>query len=260
MKRTLLLTFIVLMISVAINAQKKSELISEIQILKSRVDSIQGLVSEAQNKERISTEKAKALEVQVGELQDANSTLLKNLTSFAEVSNKNSDNINKTLARLDDKEKQLKGINDAIASNDSTAVIVLTNAKKSLGEDAKIGVSNGALIISEKLETLFGDGNKSTVSDASNAWLGKVAAILTANPNMAITIEGLSMTGELDLAASQAAAVAGVLIKDFAIAPERVTALGKDGNFKEGINLKIHPKYDAFYMMVRENMKNGNKN
>ena len=80
---------------------------------------------------------------------------------------------------------------------------------------------------------------------------------MTANPEMALTIEGLSMTGNLQLPAQQAAAVSDALQK-LAIAPERLSTLGKDGNLKEGVILKIHPKFDAFYSLVREEMKRGN--
>ncbi len=260
MKPFLLLFCIVLSTSATLHGQRKSELLAEIQNLRSELDSVKTLVTEAKRTERISVARAESLEGQVLELQDANATLLKNLNSFAEVSNKNSENINKTLVTLEEKERQLKSINDAIARNDSTAIVVLTNAKQTLGETAKIGVSNGGLVISQDLTTLFGDGTKATPAATAEPWLGKIAAILNANPKMAITIEGLSMTGELDLAASQAAAIAGVLQNQFTIDPGRITALGKDGNFKEGVTLKIHPKYDAFYLMVRENMKNGHKN
>jgi outer membrane protein OmpA-like peptidoglycan-associated protein len=195
----------------------------------------------------------------VVELQDANTTLLKNLSSFAEVSSKNSDNISKAMTSLNEKEKQLKSINDAISSNDSTAVIVLTNVKQTLGEDAKIGVSGGAVVISNNLIALFGGDTSTSVTTEAQSWLQKVANILTANPKMALTIEGLSMTGNLQLAVQQAAAISEVFQKQFTIAPERITILGKDGNFKEGVNLKIHPKYDAFYRMVKESMKNGNQ-
>lgn len=75
---------------------------------------------------------------------------------------------------------------------------------------------------------------------------------------MMVTIEGLTMTGELDMAAAQAGAVATLLQKNHEIDPARIFTLGKDGNFKEGINLKIHPNYVQFYLMVKENMKNGN--
>ncbi len=260
MKRILVLSLICLSTMPLLTAQKKSDLQAEIQSLRYRLDSIQRLVSDAKNKEKMSLAKAESLEGQVVELQDANATLLKNLNSFAQVSTTNSDNINRTLASLEDKERQLKAINDAIARNDSTTIVVLTNAKQSLGEAANVAVSNGALVISEKLETLFGTETNTSVVESAQSWLAKVAAILNANPMMAVTVEGLSMTGELDLAARQAAAVAKVLQNNYAIEPNRIVALGKDGNFKEGINFKIHPKYDDFYLMVRANMKNGNKN
>ncbi|NHF60082.1 hypothetical protein FK220_012060 [Flavobacteriaceae bacterium TP-CH-4] len=256
MRTFILLTF--LLCGTAVFGQKKSELFAQIESLKSQLDSVKGLVSEAKKNERISKAKAESFESQVLELQDANATLLKNLSSFAEVSNKNSENINNALASLSEKEAQLKDINDAIASNDSTAIVVLTNAKQSLGENARVAVSNGAVVISESLESLFGDGSKSNISAEAEPWLGKIAGILKANPKTALTIEGLSMTGELDLAAQQAATISSVLQKNFEIDPNRIMALGKDGNFKEGINFKIHPKFDEFYLMVRENMRNAN--
>ena len=75
---------------------------------------------------------------------------------------------------------------------------------------------------------------------------------------MSLTIEGLSMTGELDLAADQASAIGSLLQKQFSIASNRIQTLGKDGNFKEGINLVIHPDYARFYDMVKEHMKASN--
>jgi outer membrane protein OmpA-like peptidoglycan-associated protein len=248
-----------LLLTTGINAQKKSDLMAQIASLQTELQNTKALVSEAQKNEKISLAKAESFETQVLELQDANATLLKNLNSFAMVSSKNSDNINKTLASLEDKERQLKSIKDAIASNDSTALVVLTNAKQTLGENVKIAVSNGSLVISESLETLFGNEAKSVVTPQSEDWLGKIAGILNANPSMSLTVEGLSMTGNLGLATQQASSVAGIIQTKYGIDPKRITALGKDGNFKEGVNLKIHPSFEAFYLMTREKMKNGNK-
>ncbi|NJB70060.1 ABC-type transporter Mla subunit MlaD [Saonia flava] len=259
MKNTYISYLFILFTSIAVHAQKKSELLMEIQTLKVQLDSTKALVTEARKNERVSLARAESFESQVKELQDANATLLKNLNSFAEISNKNSENINKTLASLEEKEKQLKTINDALASNDSTAIIVLTNAKQTLGENAQIGVSNGAVIVSTKKDAFFSEDTSTTVLETGIPTLEKIAAILTANPSMGLTIEGLSMTGELDLAALQASSLSTILQKQFSIAPERIIILGKDGNLKEGFNLKIHPQFGAFYLKVRESMKEGNK-
>ncbi|WP_422080023.1 hypothetical protein [Ulvibacterium sp.] len=254
----LLLTLLLVSITVSqVTAQRKSELIAEIDNLKSELDSVKTELFTAKKIEKASVVKAEALEAQVNELQDANATLLTNLNNFAKVSNKNSDIANSAMASLQAKEGQLKAMKDAIAKNDSTAIVVLTNAKQTLGENAKIAVSNGAVVISSTLASLFGTDMDSTLTEEGKAWMEKIAAILNVNPNVALTVEGLSMTGDLDLPGKQAATIASVLQKDFAIAPERITSLGRDGNLKEGISLKLHPSYQAFYLMVKENMKNG---
>ena len=257
MKRTLLSLSFLLLLSLSVNGQKKSELITEINTLKSQLDSVNNQVAEAQRKEKASLAKAESFESQALELRDANKTLMKNLNSFSQLSSQNSENMNKAMESLNVKERQLKAINDAIASNDSTALVVLTNAKQTLGENARIGVADGMVLISSDLTSLFGSDTESTISTEAEPWVQKIGEILIANPNMSVTIEGLSMTGNLDLPAQQASAVSSALQR-LSSAPERITALGKDGNLKEGVVIKIHPKFEEFYQMVKDNMKNGN--
>lgn len=257
MKKISLSLILILTISLMAQAQKKSVLIAEIAALKIQLDSVNSEVFDARKNEKVAKIKSESYKEQVSELQDANATLLRNLTNFTAVSSKNSSNFTRAMESLNRKERQLKAINDAIASNDSTALIVLTNAKQTLGENASVGVSNGMVIISSNLATLFGSDTESTITTEAEPWIQKIGQILTANPNMAVTIEGLSMTGNLDIPAQQASAVSSALQR-LAIAPERITASGKDGNLKEGVVIKIHPNFDQFYAMVKENMKNVN--
>ncbi|MEO1011913.1 MAG: hypothetical protein AAFX53_11445, partial [Bacteroidota bacterium] len=250
MKKNYLTLFVALCTLWVSQAQRKSDLIAEIEILKSELDSVKTELLSAKKIEKASVAKAESLESQVNELQDANTTLLTNLNNFATVSNKNSDIANTAMSKLRDREEQLKSITDAMAKNDSTAIVVLTNAKQTLGENAKISVSNGAILISSKLQDLFDSDTEAEVSGTGQEWLQKIANILKANPEMALTVEGLSMTGDLNLPALQATSVANAL-KALSIAPERISSLGKDGNLKEGIQLNLHPPYDTFYMMVK---------
>ena len=254
MKR--LLPLLLILTICAVHGQKKSELLDQIQNLRIELDSVQGLVSSAKQGERLSNTRTEALQVQVTELQDANATLLKNLNSFTSVSNKNSENINMVMASLQAKESQLRLINDAIASNDSTALVVLTNAKQTLGENAKIGVANGAVVISTDLTSLFGSDDSTAIVTDAGEWVQKIGQLLQLNPETAVTIEGLSMTGNLELPAQQAASVGNALQKS-EVSPERITTLGKDGNLKEGVVIKIHPNYGDFYKMVKESMHDG---
>ncbi len=256
MKRKLPLLLMLLSFAISLQAQKKSELIAEINELKSKLDSTENLVRESTRREKVSLAKAESFESQVSELQAANATLLQNLNSFAEVSSKNSSAVNQALASLEEKEDQLKGITNTISSNDSTAIVLLTNAKQTLGEDTKVKVANSSLIISAALTSIFKEDTGTEVSETAIPWLEKVAEILKTNPEVAMSVEGLSMTGDLDLAARQATAVASFLQKNFGIDPNRMASRGRDGNFKEGIDFKLHPKFDSFYLMVKDDMKN----
>lgn len=256
MKKILPLLLLVFCFSTTINAQKKSELIEQNQDLKYRLDSITRLISTAQATQKRSEIKAEELQSQVTELQDANATLLKNLNSFAALSSQNSENINKTLATLERKEAQLKGIVDGVASNDSTAIVILTNAKQTLGENAKVQVNNGSVIISEKLDFYFADGLGAKVQDSAKTWLEKVSKIIAANPKSAVTVSGLSMTGELDIALEQASSVAQILIKDYGVEGARVSAKGLDGGLRESLQIEIHPDYKSFYGTAKDDVKN----
>jgi len=256
MKRILPLSICIFLFVSTIQAQKKSELIAQNQDLKYRLDSINRIVSKAEQNEKISVLKADELQNQVTELQAANATLLKNLNSFAALSSQNSKNINKTLATLERKEAQLKGLVDGFASADSTALVILTNAKKTLGENAKVQVNDGVVIVSEKLDFFFADGLGTNLLDTSKEWLTNVAKLINASPKAAVTITGMSITGEFDVAMSQANTVAGILIKDNSVSGTRLNVKSGDGGFNESIQIKLHPDYKAFYEGAKADIKN----
>ena len=256
MKRILPLFALVLFIHTGLQSQKKSELIAKNQELKFELDSITRIVAGANSSERISTLKANELQKQVSELQDANATLLKNLNSFAALSSQNSENINKTLASLERKEAQLKGIVGNFSSADSTALVVLTSAKKTLGENAKVQVNDGVVIISEKLDFFFADGLGIELLDASKELLDKVGNILNANPKAAITVVGMNITGELHSALNQAATISSELISANGVDGSRINVRAQDGGFKESIQITIHPDYKAFYSKAKVDVKN----
>jgi len=256
MKTILISLFLIICTSLTLQAQRKSELFDRIEILKSQLDSINAEVLNARKNERVAQARATSFEAQVSDLQAANNTLMSNISNFTAVSNKNSDIANSAIANLRATEGKLRSIRNAIASNDSTIIVVLTNIKQTLGEEAKIGVSNGAVVVSSDLASLYGSDSGTTLTPEAEAWAEKIANVLKANPTTALDIEGLSMTGDLNVPAQQALALSTVLQSKFAIEPDRITTVGKDGNLKEGVQLKIHPKFDDFYLMVREEMKN----
>lgn len=256
MKKIFIVANITILGCLSLQGQKKSELISQNQDLKFQLDSIKRIVSDAQRNERIGIQKADELQSQVTELQDANATLMKNLNSFATLSSQNTANISKTLETLALKEAQIKSIIGGFSSADSTALVVLTNAKKTLGENAKIQVNDGVVIISEKLDYFFADGLGTTLLESSKELLAKVGTLLNANPKAGITVTGMNITGELNLALAQAASVSSELISSAGVDGSRIQVRAKDGGFKESIQIAIHPNYKAFYTKAKEEMKN----
>ncbi|HEA22178.1 hypothetical protein LCGC14_2458930 [marine sediment metagenome] len=256
MKTVFISLFLLIGTTLTLQAQRKSDLIAEIESLKSQLDSVSSEVLDARKNERVAQARATSFEAQVTSLQQSNNTLMSNISNFTAVSNKNSDIANSAIESLQATEGKLRSIKNAIASNDSTIIVVLTNVKQTLGEEAKIAVSNGAVVVSSDLTSLYGSDSGTTLTPEAEVWSEKLASILKANPTTAIDIEGLSMTGDLNVPAQQALAISTVLQSKFAIAPERISTVGKDGNLKEGVQVKIHPKFSDFYLMVREEMKN----
>lgn len=239
-----------------LHAQKKKDLLLEIDDLKEQITTLESDLAKSKKDARVSEARVADIEAQITELRETNAGLLKNLTDFTTKSTQKSDNIGIALESLREKENQLKVINDALSRMDSTAVALLTNVKQSLGENAKTGVSKGSVLISTPIAALFTEDNVEMVSEEGKLWLEKIATILTANPDMGITISGLSNTGEFDIALRQATALANVLQKDFTIDPKRISAKAKDGGFSDGIQLRLHPQYDAFHSFIKEHMKN----
>ncbi len=256
MKRQLLVVLCLLTASIGFS-QKKSELFAQIEELKTDLQDTQQQLAETKRKVSSSEAKAETLEVENVGLRDANATLLKNLSSFSELSKKNSENVNKTLAALERKEKQLSVLNEMIASNDSTAIVLLTKVKQTLGEDSNADVSEGAIIISNSITNLFGSDTSTKLTDTGKAWLTNVSKVIIANPTLKTEIEGLNITGEFEVTLDQTASVSKELIGTLNVPADALNVSVKDGNFKEGIVIKLQPDHKGFYNRAKERLTKG---
>lgn len=253
--QTALLLIILLGTSLA-HGQRKSELVAEIDTLRARLMRTERSLSEAQAREKASLAKAESYESQVNELKDANATLLKNLGNFAEVSNKNTSALNQALGSLNAKEGQLRAMTESLSRDDSTLIALLTDAKRTLGPDAQLKLAGGSLVISGSLEQLFGSDTGTELTEGSGMWLERVSQLVTAHPELAVTVEGLSMTGDIALAARQGTAVMNALRDTYNLTTSRMVCRGRDGNFSEGVDILLHPDYRGFYNSVKSQMKN----
>jgi hypothetical protein len=236
-------------------SQKKSDLIAEIESLKTKISEVEQDLAKAKREISSANAKAETLDTENAGLRDANATLLSNLSNFSELSKQNSENVNRAMAALARKEKQLSGVNDMISANDSTAIVSLTRIKQTLGENANVAVGEGVISISNSLNNLFGSDSSSKLTEEGKTWLANVAKVIKSNPNFKTEVEGLNMTGEFGPTYDQAAAVAKELVETLEVQTTRIAITARDGNFKEGINIKLQPDYKGFYAKAKESAK-----
>ena len=102
--------------------------------------------------------------------------------------------------------------------------------------------------------SLFESDLSDILSEEGKANIAKIAALIAKNPERQITIEALNITGDFDVSYKQAAAVANELWKVNGIPAQRLNIVTKDGNFKEGISIRMAPDYGAFYSLAKEKM------
>lgn len=255
-KNYLLLLVTLLLVAGSALGQRRSELQAQIDTLQSELMQTRRELAESQASEKASLARADSYEKQVGELKEANATLLKNLGNFAEVSNKNTSALNQALGSLQNKEQELRAMTETISRNDSSIIALLSDAKATLGPDAKLKVSGGGLVISGSLEQVFGSDTGTDITEEAGPWLQGISELLKAHPHLAVTAEGLSMVGDLALAARQGVAVMNALRDTYGIPAGRLSARGRDGNFSEGVDILIHPDYRNFYQQVKSQTKN----
>lgn len=254
---SLRLGLLILLLGQAVPAlgQKRSELMTQIDTLKARLARTETELNQAQKQQKASQAMAESYEVQVNELKDANATLLKNLGNFAEVSNKNTSALNQALSSLATREGELKSIVETLSRNDSLIITLLTDAKQTLGPNAKLKVSGGSLVISGSLDELFGSDTGTAVVPGAASWVEGVGNLIRAHPSLGVTVEGLTMIGDLSIAAVQATAVMNALRGQAGLENAVMSARGRDGNFSEGVDVLLHPDYKGFYQTVKSEMQ-----
>lgn len=250
-----LLPFCIMAFLVAntISAQNKKELQAEVARLNTEIAEKDNELLESRKTERISVAKAAEFEAQVSELQEANATLLNNLKIFTESTKQRSESIGQTLSSLRDKEAKLKVINDEFSKNDSIALLVITGFKQTLGETARVGVKEGAIVV-ELDKTMLFDGSTGTdVSEEGKTFLVKVANVLEAHTDTeAVVVSQLDSLGDPKATYSRSTSIFDQMNK---VVKDRVYISYATGS-GENYHIKIHPKLNSFYLKVRETIKN----
>ncbi len=255
------------------SAQKKKDLLDEIDKLRSELKVTNQKLNESRKNEKASASLALSMEAQVKNLKETNASLLANMSSFTALSNKKAENLETSLNSIKLKDKQLNVINKSLSDNDSTKLALITLFKNTVGSDASVSVKKGTIYLTIPNSKLFGENDSSyTIKESAKSILGRIATTLNANPELKIIVEGNSNTLKFnnkmlvdnwDLSTKQASSIVRVLQNDFKANPKNMKALGRSEYGSESIETVTHiiidPKFDEFYTLIKENMKNESK-
>ncbi|WP_103866446.1 OmpA family protein [Aquimarina sp. I32.4] len=272
MKKIILLVCVLFMSTLSIHAQKKKDLLEEIDKLRKELNTTKSSLNDSRKKEKATLTEVKTMEAQVKDLKETNASLLNNMSSFTQLSNQKAKNLETSLKSLQEKDKQIKVVNDAIGKSDSTKLATLTVFKNALGGEANIALKNGAVLITLANTSLFGNDDSAVIDAKAKSVLGKIAAALNSKPDLKIKVEGnsnaisfkdKSIKDNWDLSTKQASAVVRALQIDHKVDPKRMEVLGKSEYGSQSIEtatrIIIDPKFDKFYGLIKESMKNGSK-
>jgi chemotaxis protein MotB len=251
------------------HAQSKKELIAEIDNLKSELSSTKSELAETRKNEAMSSARVAAIETQFTELRETNTNLLNNLNRITEESSKKTASISESLTNIQRTERQLRMISDGLTKVDSTTLGIVTDLKQTLGENAKIGISNNVVTIAIENSALFGADNSYAVDGASTETLSKIADLLKKYPNTILEIDSYANALEfsktaapadnLELSALRAVALARLLKESHGIGEQRIVATGKgiEGmSVETSTRFQLRPDYETFYRGLKENIKN----
>lgn len=217
---------------------------------------------------------------QVSNLKNQNSALLNNVGNLATLSTKEAQNLEKSLESIQEKDLQIKTMNEALNKKDSVTLALVTSLKGALGnladDDIQVNVEKGVVYVSISDKLLFKSGSYS-VSTRAKEVLGKVAKVVNSKPDIEFLVEGhtddkpiksKAIKDNWDLSVKRATAVVRVLQNEYKVDPKRMTAAGRsyyvpvaDNSTAENraknrrTRIVVLPKLDQFYNMIEEGMK-----
>ena len=226
--------------------------------------------------------KISALEQRVGDLIKDKEKTLEYVDNLTVLSKSASDNIKETLAQMGKKDEYIKYIQKAITRKDSINLALGFKLKNVLkdgfhDEDIQVNIEKTVVYISIADKLLFKSGS-STISKDAKTVLGKVADVISAQPNLEVMVEGYtdnkkviansSIIDNWDLSVKRSAAVIRVLQNDFEIEPSRLIAAGRSeymplesNDTVEGrarnrrTRIVLMPKLDQFFDLLESKVE-----
>jgi chemotaxis protein MotB len=182
-----------------------------------------------------------AFEQQVSDLQADKKKTLEYVDNLTVLSQSASESIKETLAQMGKKDEYIQHVQRAMTRKDSINLAIGFKLKSVLkegfnDEDIQVDVEKTVVYISIADKLLFKSGSY-VISNKAQDILGKVAEVITAQPDLEVMVEGYtdnkkvisnaSIKDNWDLSVKRATSVVRVLQEDFSIDPTRLVAAGR---------------------------------
>lgn len=230
-------------------------------------------------KEKLNTDNT-SLATQLEYLKKTNSDLMIMSKDMAILSAKGSENLEKSLESLKEKDLKITRLQDALTKKDSVTLALVTSLKREVGmddPDININVEKGVVMISIADNLLFKSGSFEVNAKAKNV-LAKVAKVINSKPDFECMVEGHTdnvpfksavLLDNWDLSVKRSTAIVRVLHNDLGVNPKQLIPAGRSSYVPLVANntpankaknrrtrIIIMPKIDQFYDMLEKEMKN----
>lgn len=227
-------------------------------------------------------EQMRDLRAQITDLQKVRDTQMQQVGGLTVLNQTASENINRTLAQLEKKDKYIGLLQAAKSKADSMNLALAVNLKSSLNEglddtDIEVKVDKTVVMVNLSDKMLFTSGSYK-ISPKAYAVLEKVAKLLIARPDLEMMVEGYTDNVKIstdciddnwDLSVKRATAVARTLQTKFGVDPNKLIAAGRgeysaltSNDTPEGRSINrrtriiLMPKLDQFYDLLNpDNVK-----
>ncbi|NRR92628.1 OmpA family protein [Winogradskyella undariae] len=216
---------------------------------------------------------------QLSDLRKSNQDLIDTKGDLTILTKKGSENLEKSLESLKERDLKITRLQDALTKKDSVTLAVVTSLKKAVGindPDIEINVEKGVVFISIADKLLFKSGSY-TVTTRANEILAKVAKVINSKPDFEAMVESHTdnvpynkppLVDNWDLSVKRATAVVRVL-ESLEVNPQQLIAAGRSSYVplvendtaenkakNRRTRIVVMPKIDQFYEMVENEMKN----
>lgn len=227
-------------------------------------------------------EQMKDLRAQIADLQKVRDTQMQQVGGLTVLNQSANENINRTLAQLEKKDKYIGLLQAAKSKADSMNLALAVNLKSTLSDglddtDIEVKVDKTVVMVNLSDKMLFTSGSYK-ISPKAYAVLEKVAKMLQARPDLEMMVEGYTDNVKIstdciddnwDLSVKRATSVVRTLQTKFGVDPNKLIAAGRGENNAltsndtvEGRSINrrtriiLMPKLDQFYDLLNpDNVK-----